>query len=155
MFVFLKHFTQLDEVCGEHEPYVGFVGNEGEVGFGTADGFVRVGAGKEFVEYAEVCFVGGFFDAVEDGGTTACFGLEEAVSGSGVGDINVAVDVVEGGEFAGFVEAVAELLGEEEVDGGGFEEGGFAGGIGAGNEAVVFHFDVVFHDAAFVGFGVH
>ena len=112
----LQKLAKFNIMRGEDEVNPWVFGDIPDVTVCCCDGFIWIGSRIKLVENTEMALRWVVHNTAQDFHTPARFGLEETVAARCVGDIQVAVKIVIGGDFGALIESVADLLGENNIE---------------------------------------
>jgi len=107
---FFKQVTEADKVGCDHKAYAGELTHIAKVGIGASYSLIWVCPGIELIEYTEMFGIPISLDDVKYPLTATRLCLEEAVSSRGIGDVQIAMDVIERCQFGLFIEPIPCLL---------------------------------------------
>ena len=107
---FFKQVTEADKMGCDHKAYTGELTHIEKVGIGASYSLIWVCSGIEFIEYAEMFGVPIGLNDVKYSLTATRLCLEEAVSGRGIGDVQIAMDIIERCQFGLLIESIPCLL---------------------------------------------
>lgn len=137
--IFLEAFAEIQVVRGQDEIDVFKLVEVFQKGVSCLRGLGGISARVELVENAEMatgirrCRV----DGVQNVFATSAFGLEERVAFRRVGDIEVRMNVGIRVQDTLGIKSAADLLTKDDVDGRGFQKGGFAASIRSGDDHIL------------------